>query len=82
MDGEGETHRVPLSESLEILRKAGFDVPVPLEAYAKDREREARGVLQVWACKCGFMYETPIKLLDYEHSCGKTSRKVWSAPST
>lgn len=76
-----EGKSVALSESLEILRKAGFDVPAPVEAYVKDRERESHGVVQVWACKCGFIYETPIRLTDYEHSCGKTSRKVWSAPS-
>ncbi len=66
-----------LSDKLEALKAAGFDVPDNALTFAKDQEYETDGVKSVWKCGCGLDYKSPIPLGFYDHGCGKRSKKVW-----
>lgn len=66
-----------LSDKLQALKDAGFDVPENALTYAEDREYDAEEVKSVWICSCGFIYKSLIALSFYDHGCGKKATKRW-----
>lgn len=67
-----------LSDKLQALKDAGFDVPDNALTFAKDSEYEAdETVKSIWKCGCGHVYKSLIALGFYDHGCGKGSKKVW-----
>ncbi len=69
-----------LSDKLELLKAAGFDVPDNAVNFFKDKEYRDRGIAEVYKCRCGHLYESPIPLTHYEHGCGKTAKRKWPRP--
>lgn len=67
-----------LKKNLDILRAAGLAVPPTVHRFAEDQELRQRGVHSVWKCNCGYVYESPIGCLGFDHGCGKVSQLVWS----
>lgn len=66
-----------LKKNLETLKTAGFDVPDNALRFVQDKDYVERGVRSVWKCNCGHEYESPILLTEYDHGCGKKSRRTW-----
>lgn len=67
-----------LKKNLEILRAAGLAVPTTVHRFAEDQDLRKREVQSVWKCNCGYVYESPIRCLDFDHGCGKVSRLIWT----
>lgn len=58
-----------LLESIDTLLQAGFDIPPELRTYVQEEEWKRRGIVQVWTCKCGMVYESEVKLKEFTHLC-------------
>jgi hypothetical protein len=71
---------VTLSQSLKLLKEKGFVVPDNAITFARDKEFEQRGLACVWTCNCGYIYESPVPVLEFDHNCGKISKQTWPRP--
>lgn len=69
-----------LNQAVKICLEAGIPVPDELRVLARNEDRRARGVVQVWRCwgkSCGKEIETEVVLTAASCSCGRLCRKVW-----
>ena len=66
-----------LKHNLEILKAAGLAVPTTAHRFAEDQDYRQRCIKSVWKCNCGYVYESEIPVLDFDHACGKVAHRVW-----
>ncbi len=69
-----------LLDNLELLKAAGVKVPENALTFVQDQDYAERGAVEVYKCRCGHTYESPVKITHYEHGCGKTAKKRWPRP--
>lgn len=67
-----------LKKNLEILRAAGLAVPTTIYRFSEDQDLRNRDIQSVWKCNCGYVYESAIRCLDFDHGCGKLSKLIWT----
>lgn len=68
---------VVLSDSLELLKKAGFKIDSAVENFVKQQEMKNQGIAQIWRCNCGWEYESPTPLTFIDH-CGRPIKLIIS----
>lgn len=71
-----------LDQAVEILKKAGAQIPYNVQKEVLRQQREREGIAQIWICKkCpGFVYNAPIRCLAVTCRKGHFAELMWSMP--
>jgi len=68
------------SESLRLLKEAGYDVKPQLMEYVLHQEFEKKGIKEQWKCiSCQQEYLAPIPVSGVDCSKGHAMRRVWQS---
>lgn len=63
-------------KALATLEGGGFQQPKAIKDFVLNKDREARGVKQVWGCdKCPYEYEAFVRANSMQHECAGLKSK-------
>jgi hypothetical protein len=69
------------SDDLQALKEFGFNVPDVMENFIREIDyHKSKDIEEVWMCKCGKRYESPIHITEAVCPCGESMRIEWKRP--